>query len=252
MRGGRVKHSEHWFRAPPSALCVVKCPIVQVGTEHVVPLIEIYRLYNRLQQCRYSSPAKTEIQLHPRLGWYGSVPIARSWLPGRSSYPHPLLSWFVDSIYFAVLCIVVTGAGCKHCMQKSEPWLSWLTSTYIYMLTCWLSDQRSENLLCSMDSQSSLIRISLNEVPAYVCRSHFHCFLVHVPSLYHAKARLGLNSASTVSSTWSQPSIGRSCLMAMESTNVHQCHLRNKCSKLLNYCYPPILSYTPIYPYPKF
>lgn len=68
MRGGHVKHSEHWFRAPPSALCVVKCPIVQVGTEHVVPLIEIYRLYNRLQQCRYSSPAKTEIQLHPRLG----------------------------------------------------------------------------------------------------------------------------------------------------------------------------------------
>ena len=74
---------------------------------------------------------------------------------------------------------------------------------YIYMLTCWLSDQRSENLLCSMDSQSSLIRISLNEVPAYVCRSHsHHRFLVHVPSLYHAKARLGLNSASTVSSTW--------------------------------------------------
>lgn len=26
MRGGRVKHSEHWFRAPPSALYVVKCP----------------------------------------------------------------------------------------------------------------------------------------------------------------------------------------------------------------------------------
>ena len=71
------------------------------------------------------------------------------------------------------------------------------------MLTCWLSDQRSENLLCSMDSHSSLIRISLNEVPAYVCRSHsHHRFLVHVPSLYHAKARLGLNSASTVSSTW--------------------------------------------------
>jgi hypothetical protein len=99
MRGGRVKHSEHWFRAPPSALYVVKCPIVQVGTEHVVSLIDIYRIYNRLQQCRYSSPARTEIRLNPRLGWYGSVPTARSWSPGRSSYPHPLLSWFVDSIF---------------------------------------------------------------------------------------------------------------------------------------------------------
>ena len=46
-----------------------------------------------------------------------------------------------------------------------------------------------------------------------------------------------------------QPSIGRSCL-AMESpapiscTNVHQCHLRKKCSKLLNYYELLLPSYT--------
>ena len=120
------------------------------------------------------------------------------------------------------------------------------------MLTCWLSDQRSENLLCSMDSQSFPVQTSLNEAPTYVCRSHSHqctLFTARYVTLPR-QSSLGFKFRQhrfqhLVAAYWKVLPYGNGISgpdfsHAADANYQWQCHLPKKCSKLLNYCHPPL------------